>query len=269
MRTLPLALALVLFGTAIPARADEDDPSEHRLKLILNGNAHFTQSSKASYRRTDAATGVSFDLLPALTAHGLVHVGRTTFSYNGNVTEDLKLDGELASTADVSIEGGLTVKLLRRGRFTLLAFGEFEASPTRTEFNLHRANIMTEHGAFNITTYAKEHARFYYSWYRLALGTGFQVRLGRFIPRLQVGFERLQASIDLHLDDEGKETLKTLGYDAEQVENRYEIDHNLLILMPGLEIELPKRFSIDIQGIAAPIGGKLHLSASLGLTWRP
>jgi hypothetical protein len=268
MRVFPLILALAAGGTAVPARAAEADPSEHRLKFILNGNAYYGPDS-LSFWRADGATGVSFDLLPALEVRTLLHVGKTTFTFDSGMTKDLTLKGVMATSADVSIEGGLTVKLLRRGRFTLAAFGEIEASPAQTELKIGRTAIRTERGDFDVSTYAREHTKAYCSWYRIAAGAGFHVRLGPFVPRLQVGFQRLEAALDVQVDGAAKETIRTLGYDPNGVENRYVFGGNQLVLRPGLEIELPHRFAIDVQGMIAPIGGHLQMSAALGLTWRP
>lgn len=269
MRITPLVLALALTGASTKARADEDDPSKHRLQLILKGDFTTAKTDSITFWRSTAATGVAFDILPALNVYGLLHLGKTSFSYGGNVTEDLKLNGELSSGGDVSIEGGLRVTLLRRGRFSLTTFGEFEASPTATKFDLGRVSIRTEQGDFDITNYGKAHSSFYFTWYRVAVGTGFHVRLGRFIPRLHVGFERLDASIDMHVNDEGKKMLTSLGYDGNRLENRYSVGHNLAIIAPGLEIELPRRFAIDIRGVIAPLRDGMKMTFSFGLTWRP
>jgi hypothetical protein len=89
------------------------------------------------------------------------------------------------------------------------------------------------------------------------------------VPRLHIGYERVEAAIDVQLDKEGRELLRTLGHDPGKIEGGYGLGENLLTIMPGFEIRLPRRFAIDVQGIGAPIGGKLHLTVQLGLTWRP
>ncbi len=269
--------ALLLPGTAAaedekdrPPPAPHADPAPKRFALRSGANFITGRVSGSRITRGQLTAGASYDVLPRLTVYADLGLDTTRLSYDGAMDDHLHVNASLWSYAGMSAETGFSVKLLRLRPFELDAHALFETSLIDTTPSVTSVRARTAQGTFDVTPYAERQTESDFRWNRFSVGTTFRVELSRRVtPTLTVAFERIDASMDLHLTEDSRTTITRLGYDPQVIEGRHRLTYFMVPITPGTEFRLSDNVLLGISTTIAPAGdslfwgGAAHLKVSL------
>ena len=251
-----------------PAKKPEGD-GFHPLLLAVGVDSTLVRADKGGLTRVGTLIGVSIIPTDWLELSTDLHIGYAAFKYKGKAGDDVTLDGELSRDGHVTLTSGVRFKLLERKRVRWTLFAEYETSFGSNSLNVDSVKIGLGGSELDLTEYIRQHGRFDFAWHRFAVGTGIRIETGRVSPTFSVGFERLSASVDVRFDDEARRTLEAFGKDASSVEKRHSLDHNTPSFYPGIDIRLPYRMRLEVQGMIVPIPDGWAFGAGLRYSFRP
>jgi hypothetical protein len=274
------AFAALLIPTAAvaeekPADATPSDEAEAKdaapKRLSLRSGANFVTGTVggSTITRGSLSAGAGYDVLPRLTVYADLGLETTRLAYDGAMDDGLHVRASMWSYAGMSAETGFNVKLLRLKPFALDAHAAFETSIVGTKPSVTGVRAETAQGAFDVTPYAEKQTETDFRWNRFSVGTTFRLEIGRVSPSLGVSFERIDASMDLHLTEDSRQTITRLGYDPQQIEGRHRLTYYMVPITPGIEFTLAKDVRLGAHGMFAPAGdgmfwgGGAHLNVAL------
>jgi hypothetical protein len=274
------AACAVLFLPAAAAAEDKKEPpaspappaepAPKRLALRSGANFITGRINGSHITRGQLTAGASYDVLPRLSVYADLGLDTTRLSYDGAMDDHLHVNASLWSYAGMSAETGFNVKLLRMRPFELDAHALFETSLIDTTPSVTSVRARTAQGSFDVTPYTEKQTESDFRWNRFSVGTTFRVELSRRVtPTLTVAFERIDASMDLHLTEDSRTTLTRLGYDPQVIEGRHRLTYYMVPISPGTEFRLSDDVHLGISTTIAPAGngffwgGAAHLKVSL------
>lgn len=253
-----------------PPPAQPAEPAPKRLSLRTGANFLTGRISGSRITRGQLTAGASYDVLPRLSVYADLGLDTTRLSYDGAMDDHLHVNASLWSYAGMSAETGFNVKLLRLHPFELDAHAAFETSLIDTKPTVTSVRARTAQGSFDVTPYAERQTESDFRWNRFSVGTTFRLELSRRVtPTLTVAFERIDASMDLHLTEDSRTTLTRLGYDPQVIEGRHRLTYYMVPISPGTEFRLSDGVRLGLSTTIAPAGdgifwgGAAHLKVAL------
>lgn len=253
-----------------PPPTPQAEPAPKRLALRSGANFFTGRISGSRITRGQLTAGASYDILPRLSVYADLGLDTTRLSYDGALDDHLHVNASLWSYAGMSAETGFNVKLLRMHPFELDMHAAFETSLIDTTPSVTNVRARTAQGSFDVTPYTKKQTESDFRWNRFSVGTTFRLELSRRVtPTLTVAFERIDASMDLHLNEDSRTTLTRLGYDPQGIEGRHRLTYYMVPISPGTEFRLSEDVRFGISTTIAPAGdgvfwgGAAHLKVSL------
>lgn len=255
--------------TPPPEKPEEKHDGSHPLLLAVGVDSAIVRADKGGLTRANTIIGVS--VIPArwLELSTDLRIGYAAFKYRGTAGEDVTLDGELSRDGHVTLTSGARVALLERKRMRWTLFAEYETSFGSSALNVDSVTIGLGGADLDLTEYFRQHGRFSFSWHRFAIGTGIRIETGRVSPTFSIGFERLSASVDVGFDDEARAVIEAFGKDPSTIEKRHALDHNTASFYPGIDIRLPYRMRLEVQGMIVPIPDGWAFGAGIRYSFRP
>ncbi len=250
----------------LPALIGGDSAGRRRLTLQLDYNGRRLGDPRMELRRHDAALGAAFHPLPWLNLFARAHFGRTDFSFNYGMSEGFDLASKV-SNDDFSLEGGLRIGLVSWKILSLDVFASYEIMPYRPRFRIDSAKLGTPFGPYDATDFCRQHADFRYDLSQLNVGVTLHARIWRFIPRLAVQYQRLAATFDPLLDEEAAATIGLFGFDREKARNDLSGVKHVPAVSPGLTVELPYGFALDLEITTTPTEASNYLTGCAGVSW--
>lgn len=290
-RTLPrLTASLIAFLSAMAtASADDGPPPEkpapvpdpakpaakanadgnHPLLLTTGVDTSVVRSGENGFTRINTLFGLS--LIPArwLELSTVLRVGYADFKYHGKISDDSSLDAALSHDGHVTLTSGVRFLLLEKGRVRWSLFGEYETSFGSAPLSVDSVTVNLGGSALDLSDYIRQHGRFSFSWQRIAVGTGIRIETGRVSPTFSVAFERLSAAVDVGFDDEARRTIEAFGKDPSTIEKRHTLDHNTASFYPGIDIRMPYRMHLAVEGMIVPIPDGWAFGAGIRYSFRP
>lgn len=257
------------------AAAEENEPQQAAepppKRLSLRSGANFLTGTVhgSTITRGQITAGASYDVTRRFTIYADLGLDSTRLAYDGAMDDHLDVKASLWSYAGLSAETGFNVGLLRLKPFELDAHALFETSIIGTRPSVTGIRAKTAQGTFDVTPYAERQTETDFRWTRFSLGTTMRFDLGRVNPFLSVSFERVDASMDLHLTEDSRKTITRLGYDPQQIEGRHRMTFYMIPVSPGLEFKLSDSVRWGVNGTIAPAGdaffwgGATHLKIAL------
>jgi len=267
-----MTLAVITFPTVICAAEPEKSPEEagfRRLTISLGSNYRSAIADDMALRRVDATIGVNGSPWPWLTASVKLHLGRTYLSFAYDIAKDVSMSGKTYAPTDVSLEAGVAVKVLTYKRLTLHTYASYEAIPGTPSFKIDEVKMDSPFGQHDVTDYCREHADFRYHLSKLDIGAGGSLKLGRFVPRLTIAYQRLSASFDPRLDRQAEDLISLFGYDAKKDTLVLSSSKDVLAVIPGLTINLPANLAVDLELTTTPMPSSKFFTVGLSLSWSP
>lgn len=252
-----------------PEKKPSNDDGNHPLMLAVGVDSNLVRAEKGGLTRVGTLIGVSIIPTDWLELSTDLHIGYAAFKYKGKAGDDATLTGELSRDGHVTLTSGVKFRLLERKRVRWWLFGEYETSFGSNSLNVDSVTIGLGGTDLDLTDYIRQHGQFDFAWHRFAVGTGIRIDCGRVSPTFSVGFERLSASVDVRFDEEARRTIEAFGKDASSVEKRHALDHNTASFYPGIDIRLPYRMRLDVQGMILPIPDGWAFGAMMRYSFRP
>jgi hypothetical protein len=198
-----------------------------------------------------------------------LRIGYAAFTYNGKAGDDVTLHGEMSRDGHMTLTTGAKITLIERKRVRWWIFGEYETSFGSDALSVDNIKIGLNGSDLDLTEYFRQHGRFSFTWRRFAAGTGIRIETGRVSPTFSVGFERLSAAVDVGFDDEARAAIQAFGKDTSSIERRHALDHNTASFYPGIDIRLPYRMRLEVQGMIVPIPEGWAFGAGIRYSFRP
>lgn len=260
---------------ALPTTALADAQKDSKVIDITPESVYFKLSvfnladKDGSFLRIVGILGTDFIIVPDRVSGLLeLHIGPTRATFNGRISENLSMQSTWASDATVSILAGSRLTIFRRSFMEVGTYLKFESSL----FNQGMSSegfIFTSDGAeYDVSDYAKEHVSVSIGWSRWIVGFDVRVPLGIFTPYLTLGFEKHAFTVDLDIDKDGKELIKSLGENPSYVTRAHEVEYYVPTVGIGTDLKLPDlplAVTADITLIPVSLE-KLFLSASIGVS---
>lgn len=243
------ATAACIVGVAASAHADDRAIALRTDVEALSGTVRDT-----TITRTAVGASVALDVAPRLALSAGIRVGVLRIGFDSLLDEGLSGRGAIWSYADVSTELGLTARVLDSPRFTLDAFGEYETSLFGAEPEITALRIVIDEGRFDVTPYAGRNVGAGIFWDRIAAGARFRAVFGQFIPGISIAYQRIGATLDLRLTQEGRETIGQLGFDDARIEKRHALSLWSVPIVPEIGFALSLKSTIGIDATLMPAG---------------
>jgi len=252
-----------------PKPAGKGGDDGHPLQLTAGVDTSIVRSGENGFTRVNTLFGLS--LIPArwLELSTVLRVGYADFKYHGKAGDDAAIDAELSRDGHVTLTSGVRFLLLEKGRVRWTLFGEYETSFGSDGLSVDAVTVTLGGAGLDLTDYFRQHGQFAFSWRRIAVGTGIRIETGRVSPTFSVAFERLSASVDVNLDDEARNTISAFGKDPSTIEKRHVLDHNAASFYPGIDIRMPYRMHLAIEGMIVPIPDGWAFGAGIRYSFRP
>lgn len=256
-----------------PGKKADPDPDAvhgtHPLLLTTGLDSTVVRAKEGGFTRVNTIIGVSIIPCRWLELSTDLRIGYADFKYHGKAGDDVAIDGELSRDGHVTLTSGARFTLLERKRVRWTLFAEYETSFGSDALNVESASVTLGGSSLDLTDYLRQHGNFSFSWHRFAVGTGIRIETGRVSPTFSIGFERLSAAVDVGLDDEARRTIEAFGKDASSIEKRHTLDHNTASFYPGIDIRLPYRMHLEVQGMIVPVPDGWAFGAGVRYSFRP
>jgi len=252
----------ILLGAALPARA-EIGSDEERFPMTLRVSADSLTGTvnQTTITKLDAGAGFALDAIPNLTLYVDMLIGSTRIGFDSVLDNGLRGRGEMWAYANLSARTGASVRMFERSHWKLHLFSEFESSLIGTTPEVTTLNIKVDEGSFDVSPYANKNAEPDIFWNRFSVGLKFNATFGRFSPGVSVGYQLLDAELDLHVTPEGRETLKRLGFDDGRIEKRHKLSFWSVPIVPEIRYLWSQSTEFGINGTILPAGDSILYGA--------
>lgn len=222
-----------------------------------------------SFLKIVGILGTDFIIVPDRVSGQIeLHVGPTRATFNETIGENLSLQSTWASDAIVSILAGPRLTIFRRSSVEVVAYLKFESSLFSQGMEPERFVFTSEGTEYDVSEYAKKHTSVSFGWSRWIMGFDVRAQFGMFTPYLALGFEKHAFTVDLKIDKDGKELIRSLGENPSSVTETYEVDYYIPTVGLGTYLKLPDLpLVITADVVLIPVNlEKLFLSATLGIS---
>lgn len=280
MRSLPIvAIVLALSGGSAKADTPQEKKRllcaqclDYPITVFAIGTFFQGKTDDGLFRRVSGGIGATLAVREWLVPYSIIYGGRTWFDYDKTAGMTDKAGGmkatgtsnvrfRLFTPADISIEVGISGRPFKWRWFELWVYSGYESSLYRLDrLNVESAVFSASGGLLDgtkqdVTKNAQDNTTMYYSWHRVRVGMRLLFDFRWVSPYVEVGFERLDAAIDIGLNQKTRDFISGLGYDASKIEGHFPIVYNAAIIVPGLVIKMHRRVWMRMQGIAIPYVG--------------
>lgn len=267
---------IFMLGLALPATALADDVEKEEVKVIdiTPKSAYFKISvfnladKSNSFLRVVGILGTDFIIVPDRVAGQLeLHIGPTRATFSESVGDGLSVQSTWASNSIVSVLAGSRLTIFRRSFMEVGAYIKFESSLFDQEMGSESFAFTSDGTAYDVSDFANEHASVALGWTRWIAGFDVHVPLGICTPYLTLGLEQHSFTVDLDIDKEGKDLIRSLGEDPSSLTEEQEVEYIAPTIGLGTDLRLPNLplvLTADVVLIPVSIE-KLFLSASIGI----
>jgi hypothetical protein len=267
MRAICACIPAFVLAMAVPAiaRADEKKAPEKERRLSLETSADFMTGTVngGTITKADVHAGVAYDVTRRFTLRIGIGIGTMRIGYAGPLDDGFKVNAALWSYAGLSGYGGASYKLYDGKMFRLDGYAEFESSIVHSHPVITSLDATTPQGTFDITPYANANTGGSIYWNRFAAGARGRFIVGRVEPNLGISFQRVEASLDLHLNDDSRKTIAQLGYDPLHIEGRHDMSFWMIPITAGVDFRLGRASWLGANGMFAPAGDNYLWGTSL------
>ncbi len=245
--------ALVALTLSFSARAEEDAEADtHPLGFNARADGIYGTVSGNAIAKADLYAGMSYDVSSRFTVRIDLGAGTLRLGYNGSMDDSLMVESKLWSYVGTSGAVGASYLLYDGEVVRVGVRGGWETSLLHMKPEITSLIVRTPQGGFNITPYGKQNVDASMYWSRFTFGMQTRFLLGRMEPNLGLAFERVDATMELHLNDDSRRALARLGYDASHVETRHMLTFWYVPVTGGLDFRVAERTSLGAAGSIAP-----------------
>jgi hypothetical protein len=224
------------------------------MTLRLGSEAMTGEINRVQITKADVSAGLALDAIPRLTLYVDMLIGVMHLGIDATLDDGLKGNTDIWSYADLSARTGASVRMFDRRYWKLDTFAEYESSLIGLAPEVTTLRINNADGAFDISPFGAEQVMPEIFWNRFTGGLKFSAEFGRFTPSISVAYQATNAELDLRLSDDGRETVKLLGYKDSAMERRHSLDFWAAPIVLGLEYQTSPRFSLGAEGVVMPAG---------------
>ncbi len=261
-----LALSTALLLPQFAAADDDTPPKPPADRLEARFGTGFVSGSAATMtvRRADVSAGIMYfpGGLP-LALGTSVHFGPSFLELNGPIGNGISIDASLARWTNLSLEAEAELTVYKDRLLSFDLYGSMEMSAFADRLAFTRADLVTSQGTFDVTPFLDRHFDLRFGWNRMEAGVIAKVRMGAFVPRMAIGFQRMLLRLTAETDDEGKFVLTNLGDRTGSVERLYEEDFTVIKLAPGTDWRLGKRMTLSLDMFIMPTSEALFFGSNL------
>ncbi len=266
---------LFMIALALPATALADE-KEESVKVIdvTPESAYFKISvfhladKGNSFLRVVGILGTDFIIVPDRVSGQLeLHIGPTRATFVERVGGNLSVQSTWTSNAIVSVLAGSRLTIFRRSFVEVGGYLKYESSILNQDMGAESFAFTAEGTKYDVSDFAAEHTSVAIGWSRWIAGFDVRVPLGMWTPYLALGFEKHAFTVDLDIDKEGEDLIKSLGEDPSSLTDTQKVEYFAPTVGLGTELRLPNLplvLTADVVLIPVSIE-KLFLSASIGV----
>lgn len=162
---------------------------------------------------------------------------------------------------------GFVVPYLETRRFRLTLFGEGEFTPYGAELNLDSLEVYALGQKFDAAEVVKRHVQLRYTWYLVRSGAVISYRFGRVAPFLSVAYFRLDATIEIEMEEGFSRTLATIGAGNVNPHDQRETE-NTVLGGAGVSVEITRTVALNASLMIIPIDGRVNYGGQTALSLR-
>lgn len=266
---------MCMLALALPVTALAGEEEDTKVIDITPESAYFRLSAfnladdGNSFLRIVGILGTDFMIVPDRASGQIeLHIGPARATFNKTIGGNLSIQSTWKSDAIVSILAGSRLTIFRRSFVEVGAYLKFESSLFNQRMRSERFVFTSEGTEYDVSEYAKEHTSVSLRWSRWIMGFDARVQIGMCTPYLALGFEKHEFTVDIDIDKDGKDLIKSLGENPSSVTKTYEVEYYIPTVGFGTDLKLPDLplvITADVTLIPVSLE-KLFLSATLGIS---